>query len=275
MESKYEDFVPATAEERRASMCCARSAYHAIRSQQSQESYEEAIANKAADGINQPPGSLLLISVVSDKVTYSRNTYLITGVTLPIQGKMITAVIDASVVTDHTGGRIAKQQMDGLKEFVKEEDLKTRLYTKTCMKENNFRKRESEAEIMEQRLKLEEQPLDTANGKLDAVEKWTTFTWDPAHLVELGDKDMKKREEGKFPKSVEKIVTEVQKGVRCGKSYMELSIEMQNENKEPRAINAFSDTRFAYEGRILNNFNHNLPGLYNHLNKIGILWQIG
>lgn len=231
---------------------------------------------------------------------------------------MITAVIDASVVTDHTGAGLAKQQMDGLKEFVKEEDLKTRLvggsydgafhhdnvprhlnstvHQDMHEKRTTLEKEKVEAEIMEQRLKLEEQrlndmneteineleqkkhqnaqqlrnitsALDTANGKLDAVEKWTTFTWDPAHLVELGDKDMKKREEGKFPKSVEKIVTEVQKGVRCGKSYMELSIEMQNENKEPRAINAFSDTRFAYEGRILNNFNHNLPGLYNHLNK--------
>lgn len=65
MESKYEDFVPATAEERRASMCCARSAYHAIRSQQSQESYEEAIANKAADGIN--------VGDLNHSVAFARN----------------------------------------------------------------------------------------------------------------------------------------------------------------------------------------------------------
>lgn len=350
---ELEDILPATDKEKPAAMACGRSAYQAIRSQQSQQSYIESIANKAADGIDvgdinhseafakkfttalhtvikdklkevisEPlpaTGLPAPIAVVADKATFGRNTYLITGITAPLQGKMTTAVIDVGVVPDHTGAGLAQQQIHSLKEFVKElpfrligasydgafhhdnvprhiienlhkehydnvvelerklldvELMKTRIekeekgfrvIPQTSDEERNLHERKTK--IMEN-FTLVESDLTEARRVTEAIREWNTWTWDPAHLIELAEADMKKSAEGKFPKQVEKIVTEVQNEVRFGKSYFQLQEEMRREDKIPRAVTAFSNTRFAeYEGGVLKNVINNYPGLLNVLNN--------
>ena len=94
----------------------------------------------------------------------------------------------------------------------------------------------------------------------DEGRKWYTFQWDPAHILELAEKDSMNNSSCNSVKNVISTISDVSKSFSHGKSFRELleeaasSIEEGDESEEnPEGIgrgNArtpghFSDTRFA------------------------------
>lgn len=116
-------------------------------------------------------------------------------------------------------------------------------------------------------LKVPQFLLESALIAEDAIE-WYSFTWDPAHIIELAEHDARKHKNCKDIQRKIDYISEISRIVSYGKNYREIKEISEETSRQIKAPRHFSNTRFAtYSSEVIKTFINNYEAYYKLLNN--------
>ena len=190
-------------------------------------------------------------TIMADKMTQCRRTQQIAGMMTYIDGKVQDLFLDTVPVKNHTGVGVAQSLHENLLKRFPDENIRSRFVGGAFDGQYHI-------------LGVPDHLLTLMNVN-DQDKPWYSFHWDPAHILELAEKNSKAPSASPWVQDVENTIKNINKVFGYGKRYEELLDTSGGTALKP---NSFSDTRFAsYAANSMKNFLNNYPHFYDRLDS--------